>query len=627
MSDKEKDRIKFHSINDLSIGLYVEKIEKYAVKTEKDITINDFFEVYNIKLYFDNDLYPQSWSDGKKIQYSKNIQDIYKECKEKIFIKHVNDNNFQTIFNELYFTYQNDFWKLFNDYGVYKRISQKVFQDFLENLPRQIKNIIYYQKLIQFFNIAIKEFLMQYDYAAEIIIDNEEEKNIFLPKSLTNDDKEEIIKKYLIQNKPQGLTYSRFIMNSKKSNTLELSDRTRLLAKKKYEDLNKNLFKEKSGARISLSIFIDKNQKKPIEEKYNEFEYEISIGEQYLENLEENIDLFELFENVFFDNGLINLIAKENDGSLWSTLLSKSKTEYAPNNYLFSISESKALLIIKVISEYLSNKGESIEEYISSFIKYLNIHIQPNELTFTTPSKDASHLEKTRYLISEFEALLKQYSLFTVEGEIDYELIQISTKPTIFGEIKSSKSKKYIYSISDKLEGKKNTFFSERTWLLPDKKKNDNLYELFTKEKITLADFEEYQRPHIEKLIEDKYLRIDKLGNIEINKPYRMRILFELYNNNVVNYNHCDIYSRDEIDKLVQEKQLMVNNKLFTKDEVSYLNFFMNEKEFTDGYKLHNRYAHGANTFSQEQHERDYLRILKVLILVLLKIEDDILDN
>lgn len=106
-----------------------------------------------------------------------------------------------------------------------------------------------------------------------------------------------------------------------------------------------------------------------------------------------------------------------------------------------------------------------------------------------------------------------------------------------------------------------------------------------------------------------------------------LHVLFELYHDNVLNYSHCNYYSRKVIDQLIEEEQFMVENKLFTKEEVSYLNFFMNEKEFADGYKLHNRYAHGANTFSQEQHERDYLRILKVLILVLLKIEDDILDN
>jgi len=627
MDDKEKDRIKFHSVNDLSVGLYVKKIEKYVLKAKQHISINDFFEVYNIKLYFNNNFYPNIWNDTKRVEYTKKIQDTYKELKKEIFIKNINDNNFQTIFNELYFGYQDNFWKLFNDYSLYKSIRKDVFKDFLENKPRQISNVIYYKKIVGYFDISVKEFLMQDESAAEIIIDYEEDKNIFLPKSLTSNDREEIIKKYLSRNTPHCFTYSRFIMNAKNSKSLVLSDKTRLLAKKKYEELNINLFKDKSGIGIRQIICIDKEQEEPIKAKYSELEYEVSIGEKYLKNLKEDIDLFELFEDYFMVNGLINLIAKENNEGLFSFFLSKSKNEYAPNNYTFDIFESNALLIIKVLSEYLSNEEKSIEEYIYSFVKYLNKHIQPSRLTFTTPSKDSSYLEKTRYLISEFEGILKQYSLFTEEGEIDYDLIHISAKATPFGEIKSRKNEKYIYSISDKLNQKKNLFFSTQTWLLPDRKKNDTLYKSFTKEKTTLMDFEEYQRPYIQKLIDEKYLRIDKLGNIKINKPNTMRVLYELYNDNVINYSHCNYYSRKVIDKLIQEEQLEVKNKLFTKDEVSYLNFFMNEKEFTDGYKLHNKYAHGANSLSQEQHEHDYLRIVKLLILILLKIEDDILDS
>ena len=627
MNNKEKYRIEFHSINDLSIDWYVEKIEKYTLETKQHISINDFFEIYNIKLYFDNNIYPQSWDDDKKVQYSKKFQDIYKILKEKIFIKNCNNNDFQTIFSELDLIYHDNFWKLFNNYSVYKNISKDVFKNFLENKPQQISTVISYKSIVKFFNIPIKEFLMEYENAAQIIIDYEEHKKIFIPKSLTNDEKEKIIKKYLSQNTTQVFTYSRFIKNFKNTSSLVLSDKTRLLAKKKYEELNKSLLAENPGICINQSIRIDKDQNEPIKEKYNELTFEVSIGEQYLKNLKEDIDLFELFENYFMDNGLIRLIAKKNDEGFFAFLLSKSKTEYAPNNHTFNLNERMALLIIQTISEYLSNEGASIEEYIDSFVKYLNKHIQPNELTFTSPSKNTSDLEKTRHLISEFEALLKQYSLLTMEGEIDYDLIHISTNSTPFGQIKSRKVKKYVYLTSNDFEVNKNIFFSKQEWLLPDRKRNDNLYKSLTNENITLNDFIKYKRPYIEKLIEDKDLRIDSFGNIRINKPYIMHVLFELYNDNVINYSYCDLYLREEIDKLIQEEKLMVDNKLFTKDEVSYLNFFMNEKEFTDGYKLHNKYVHGANSFAQEEHEQDYLRILNMLILVLLKIEDDILNN
>ena len=36
---------------------------------------------------------------------------------------------------------------------------------------------------------------------------------------------------------------------------------------------------------------------------------------------------------------------------------------------------------------------------------------------------------------------------------------------------------------------------------------------------------------------------------------------------------------------------------------------------------------HGTNSFSVEQHKMDYFKLLKIIILTLLKIEDDIIIN
>ena len=49
------------------------------------------------------------------------------------------------------------------------------------------------------------------------------------------------------------------------------------------------------------------------------------------------------------------------------------------------------------------------------------------------------------------------------------------------------------------------------------------------------------------------------------------------------------------------------------------------KKEFTNGLDLRNKYLHGTNSFSETEHKSDYYTLLKIIILTLLKIEDDIL--
>lgn len=66
-------------------------------------------------------------------------------------------------------------------------------------------------------------------------------------------------------------------------------------------------------------------------------------------------------------------------------------------------------------------------------------------------------------------------------------------------------------------------------------------------------------------------------------------------------------------------------SKLFTKHEVTYLNYYLNKKEFTDGPDLRNKYLHGTNIDSDKSSQNDYLMYLRIVILCLLKIEDDLM--
>ncbi len=81
------------------------------------------------------------------------------------------------------------------------------------------------------------------------------------------------------------------------------------------------------------------------------------------------------------------------------------------------------------------------------------------------------------------------------------------------------------------------------------------------------------------------------------------------------------------MDVLIDKKLLIAENTLFSRLERNYLNFYLNKKEFTNGYDLRNKYLHGTNTFSENEHKNDYYRLIKLIILTLFKIDDDITIN
>ncbi len=63
---------------------------------------------------------------------------------------------------------------------------------------------------------------------------------------------------------------------------------------------------------------------------------------------------------------------------------------------------------------------------------------------------------------------------------------------------------------------------------------------------------------------------------------------------------------------------------LLSRNEQDYLDFYLNKSKFTNGYDLRNSYLHGTNVYDENQHQADYYSILKLLIIIVIKINDDL---
>ena len=78
---------------------------------------------------------------------------------------------------------------------------------------------------------------------------------------------------------------------------------------------------------------------------------------------------------------------------------------------------------------------------------------------------------------------------------------------------------------------------------------------------------------------------------------------------------------------MYSEGIIYFENTLFSKPEQNYFNYHLNKSEFSNSMDLRNKYLHGtqANPEEVETHERVYHIYLKLLVLALLKIDDDLM--
>ncbi|RYJ41128.1 hypothetical protein NU08_0565 [Flavobacterium anhuiense] len=631
MSDKLR-RVVFYSINDLSAGINLKTAEEIIKNFDenKTLNINDILELYNIQLYFDNDLRLNSWTD----EIFFNYKDLTKKFDQiiKNFFLQIDNSNIDNFIYDIDFNYTKHFLNLFNKYNTFKKTDYNKIAKLIEKRSFIFNEILTNKETVNYYSANIANHFEKNPITAEIILSFNEEKSlekketIFFPKALNNDKIELIINNYIATEKP-NLNYLNLIINSK---NLKLSDKTKFKAAKKEKEITTEYFSKNSGISYGVEVSISKDQMEPKKEEYDIAKNRIvhSYSSTYLDSSKEFTSIFKnfilLFEFINFQ-GCINLVKRNSEIDTLEKVFMRSNGEYLKYTK-FNQKEFLSNAQLMLYKYYLKKKNIDLENVLKfivsdTFTKVYEI----NNLKINFPSKETGYFEKVRILAPELEFLLKQYKAFIEDGEIDFELLQFNSSPLYFSTVKSGLSVKYVYGFKDDFLRINNCLFSSQlslAYIEPFKSKYNNLHDLLLHENVTYNSFENFQKNHIDFLIEKKVIFINKKNNLELDSI--MSLIFScLHYQEVISFWHFPYLIREKLIELKEKNILEFDNSLFTREEMSYFNYNLNKKEHTNGLDLRNKYAHGSNSHSEEVQESDYNIILKILILILLKIEDD----
>ncbi len=258
------------------------------------------------------------------------------------------------------------------------------------------------------------------------------------------------------------------------------------------------------------------------------------------------------------------------------------------------------------------------------FESYLNEEFQSEGFSFITPSNGTTDLEKCKLIASQIDSVLKQFSLFVTEGSINRKLFEISSGHVKLESVPSFFREKYIYPKNDICKGNMNLLFSDQSGLAYTKKtlsSYDNFYSLIKNEVMNLEDFVEYQKPKIDWLSQHDCITINDSGNLVLN-TVKASILKDLYSNQVSCLKYLDRYE-SLLNSMVESDEIQYEASLFSKPEQSYINFILNKAEFSNGHDLRNKYIHGTHSLREEDHQKDYIQLLKIMVLIVIKINEE----
>ena len=643
----KEDRIYFFSPSDLSIGYYLEKVENVIERYKKTPpkTLEDVLEMYHIKLLIASGCRLKNWKDEKYAQlkqaiegYSSIIASFFNQLSSEEIILH---------FPTLSWEYKQSFWDVIEQFNLLKVISPETLTQLIDDKIPYLKQVLHCERIVKRHSSWIRAFLLNHEEAATLLLDQyvavreyPHDRDIYFPAILSLEDKEKMINHYLDSSEP-NLNFVKLICqikNEKEQNTLVLSPKTRVKAERLSEKLNNELLTSGRASIMSYRpqiLFSDEDNIPPLDFKIDENGFAITYSVKYIERCSP----LKLFYNCISLFGWMNqhfmleLISKRGENSTIEMIIPDHGRFTYPDFLNFKMKNHLAFGTLRSYDNILNQMGTSFEQTLKTFYE---VHLKECygycgfELNF--PKTDDSWLNKCRILFPELDSVVKQYNTYVDYGEVDGDIIRYAS-PVKMTEGKSLLTNKYyeltegdndihriLYcmydgnAMLDHVEPFKNQDYS-------------SFMELICNEEVFYDKYKDYQKPRIDFLIDRQILVKEENGRLRLAHKDFEEILTSLWHYKACNYWHYSKEGRTILDDMEAKGWLRKSDYLLTSEERNYFSFYMDNQVYTNGYAYRNHYAHGSTppSFEEDEHQKAYYTFLRLLYILLIKIENDLL--
>ncbi len=601
-------------------------LDGFVIKTE-GYEINEIIELYNITKI----LSTPELKDEVKRKYSEKIRGIEPEVAK--FFMQMTDEQFVKYEGEVTYKYLLDFWRLFEKYKCFNRISKETIKNFLEGADNDLVYPILEQKnTVKFYDDELTSWFICANGAAEFLIfkylerhDEADERKIHIPKSIKATDHEKILYAYIESENPD---IGKLSLIEEAPREFIASNKLRKQARLKAKLLREQSAQSASFYEWSICVRFSSIPETVSVSRTEDNKYCYEYNSCWIK---QNLDFPTLLNNFIYLFGYTDLQMRSAFpsnpnmlGVFEKNLGIKGKKQYDTGVY-YQFEDLKSSLQLQGYIMELERNGVVIEDIIAWFFnEYLAQEFEARGFVYNIPSKDSTYLEKCKLLPTEMDGVLKQFNLYVEDGAIDRELLEMSSVPLGFGQVPSLLKKKYAYISSNEVENECVMLFSDQSHLIHTKKYGSgyrNFVDLIKRQAVKKEDYLEFIQPMLEWLRCKGSIDYSDDGEIQLIEN-RVNILKDFYYHQVVCVNYMTKYN-STIEKMVEANEIEYESTLFSRPEQKYLNFMLNKAEYGNGLDLRNKYIHGSYPQDETTQKNDYIRILKIVILLIIKLNEE----
>lgn len=501
----------------------------------------------------------------------------------------------------------------------------------LKGLAWKPFHILEDRTFVEYFDEEITCVLEEPDMGVRFVVahyleEHDKKQNVYVPKSFTVEKRVKLIENYLHEDNvnPKIL---QLIINARNNIELPITPKVKKLAEQRHTDFwknNKTVHIHPYGFCVSFGPY-EKEKNVRIEDGEWFLEYGsdwIKSNTDYPTLLNKFIYMFEYTDIQMRCSYISNSYSRS---ALIDMFSIKGKGMYKKSVAFDALDSLSDIQMSGYVNE-LNKLRISIENVIKWFFEnYLYEEFGVEKFTCNMPASADSILSKCKTLASAIDGVLSKYKMLCDDGEIDEELFRYITDSPRIKDVPSLVKNKYCYVKNADLFKDMNMLFSTQSLLGYTEKtgsKYNTFFKLITNEKIKLSECQPYNLEALNWLLERNviYLENDIIKyNVE-----RVYILKEFYEKEVISLQHVNSLLLKE---MIKSGDVIVDNKLLTKPEYQYFDYLLNNSEFSDGKAIRNRYIHDSIISDEETMRADYNTLLKVMVILIIKINDDCCIN
>lgn len=617
----------------MSIGWALEDSEEklQAFSSESTVeNVNEAIELFNIAQLLDTEVRLRKWDEDTYNEYKAKSPLLMKLCAK--FFSKINNDSFMEIEECVCISYLEDFWTLVEKFKVYERISKDTFKRFMEDSNPTLWVILKHKRIVDFFGRELSDVLRVSEQTPELIAHNfleaGEKIRYYFPKELLPSEYEGILKKYVESENPNP-NYLHLIMIHNSTKECPISDKLKLSAKKAYHKYWEN--NQASGTGIGYGVELSFGDV-PDVVSYEKDGYTIKYTYD-IKWLEENLDyptilnnfkfLFEYFDMFW----RCTFVAVESEMGVFEKDIGlKGKKEYIKGTS-FNMCNMTSTLQMNAYYNFLQKNNISLELVIKWFFEvYLKEEFGAGGFVYNPSKNDASWLDKCRNIASEMDGVLKQYRMYVEDGQIDRELLEMSSEHIVLSMVPSFLENKYAYAESTDIHHQMHLLFSDQstiTYTEKTKSSYNSFCLLIMSEEMRRSDFFEYQLPAIDWLIEKNVVYVDDNEVLRLNRKYIV-ILADMYKHDVACVQYYGKY-KTILTEMKDSNDIRMESTLFSVLETNYLNYMLNRSEYSNGKDLRNKYIHSTYPMEEDVQMQDYMDLLKIMIIIIGKVNEEFL--